>query len=296
MRALGNRKTGTSDILVIDTEKEGHFDLIKRAYDEIYIPSFPDKQDREPLSRWVNRCDPFLQKNNTSAYILMVAGQNLADPENGFIEGLAVGIYFKRTNVALLAYNAVREECRGSGLGKMLLNARLDYFDQISKKLGRPTEGIFLEVENPDFDGLTREKRKICERRIETYRRWGAQELPLDYAHPPLVASDDFKLKEYKLLSFPGVNNLNPSTRTIKHFLACVYMDCGILCPTKDPDFKEMLKQLNVMNAKPQEQAVKTAFERATKAVKPKKAIANSRVSVDLDSVPANVILNPALC
>jgi GNAT superfamily N-acetyltransferase len=104
----------------------------------------------------------------------------LARDADGTIVGGAVGDYFPRSDVMLLAYLAVRPGGRGSGIGSTLLQAARDaWMAELNPRL------IVLEVEDPRrVTGSAAFGDPVA--RVRFYERHGVRALPLPYVMPTL--------------------------------------------------------------------------------------------------------------
>ncbi|MEU7142164.1 GNAT family N-acetyltransferase [Nocardia sp. NPDC046473] len=91
--------------------------LLRRFYDDCYVPEFPDADERESLQNIEDylqrKADGWYGKNN---YHVVVATD-----ENGAPLGGSISDYLDKPNAGVLEYILVRPELRGSGLGHRLL-------------------------------------------------------------------------------------------------------------------------------------------------------------------------------
>lgn len=104
----------------------------------------------------------------------------IAQDPGGAIVGGAVGDYFPRSDVMLLAYLAVLAEGRGLGVGAAVLHAaKQAWMAELNPRL------IVLEVEDPrEFTGSEAFGNPVA--RVRFYERHGVRALPLPYMQPAL--------------------------------------------------------------------------------------------------------------
>ncbi len=226
--------------VTVDLAQPGHYELLKKAYNEIYVDAFPDINEREELEIWVSKLKNKAQSASDS-YAIILAGDNLDDPANAYIKGIAVGIYYDDAQSGLMAYNAIRPECQRQGLGRFLVNERIKAFEGVSKSKGHDLKAIFLEVNNPDKvetcgDSMDPKLRKA------TFEAWGARTVDVDYVQPAL-STDKGKCKELMLMAYP-VNSAYPTPKITEHFLHALYEGHGHKPPEQDEDYRNMVAEL----------------------------------------------------
>lgn len=232
------------ELITINPAEAGHAELLREAYDDVYVPAFPIDDERQPLQVWMDRAHPDSKSSNK--YVVIVAGTNLNDPETRQIEGISVGIYYGNAQVGLMAYNAIRPTCQGGGLGHAMVNARIDAFQNLADSRGEDLRGVFLEVNDPaqvkaEDDSFDPAKR------LAIFKKWGAQEVAINYIQPALD-EDKAKFDKLKLLSYPTRDGVRPDADAVHDFLYALYKGCGYAHPEKDPDFIHMKAELYDLN------------------------------------------------
>lgn len=134
---------------------------------QIYSSSFPPVETKP-----VNKVVKMLLKDKNYHLFVMV--------KDGSVIGISLLYVFKRLRSGLLDYMAIIPEYRRKGLGTELFRRTLNRF----KRICPHSIGLFLEVQNEDFDDLV--ERRIRKNRIGFYRRFGAKKVGnLDYLLPP---------------------------------------------------------------------------------------------------------------
>ena len=106
---------------IVSAAQHNSFELMTRAYDELFVKFFPLDQGGEPLEKWMNRIS---FKQADSRYIVNIVGEDLAEASTAKLRGISVGIYYRDADVGLLAYNVVDENSRNMGIGKIMVEQR----------------------------------------------------------------------------------------------------------------------------------------------------------------------------
>lgn len=225
------------------------FHLLEEAYEDIYVPAFPDKKERDTLETF--------QKAISGNYpnidiVVNILGENLEDPENYVIKGIGIAYYYKDQNVGLLAYNAIDPAHREAGLGKLMVESRIEGLKEVAQKYGETLGGAFIECNDPTK--VAKEDDVIDPaKRIRIFTKWGARQVPIDYIEPPLHKDEVYSDTEV-LLNYP-VDGKYADKEAIEDYLRARYRDGK---PVIDPDgstrvikaeddyfFRQMKKQLD---------------------------------------------------
>lgn len=105
--------------------------------------------------------------------------------ESEQVLGYAMGHFYADENVGFLAYIAASPAARGKGVGSALYLAFMERCVTDAQRLnGRMPAGICLEAEAPPV-WHDAEMEEECRRRLEFYRRLGAEPVPgVDYRLP----------------------------------------------------------------------------------------------------------------
>lgn len=228
---------------IIDFSKSWHVDALKEAYDEVYMPAFPVDNEREPLSKWMARLAADHPNNRITQYAIALTGHHLDDSHRRFITGVAVGVYYREAAIGLLAYNAVRPEARGEGVGKELVKARIEAFDRDARYDGRVLEGVVLEIHDPKKISAEMDTMDPAVR-LEIYQKMGAVVLPIDYT-PPSLSTDQDQQANLCLLSMPGPQGQYASPAALTTFIRSMYLTLGDKNPEENPQFQAMRDQLD---------------------------------------------------
>ena len=233
--------------LAIDLDQPGHLDLFRRAHDEIYDISFPDSNQRDEFSFWLDHLNR--RDGPCGDYIAVVTGDNLREPANSNVQGISIGVYYNQVKTGFLAYHAVHPDARGQGIGRPLFESLRSVFrERAAHDKGR-LRAVFSDINDPAkvsrqddvFDPA---------KRVAIFEKWGARRVPIDYVQPAL-ASDKGKGENMLLLSYPDDNGYFPSPDLIASFLRAMYAGYGLEDPVDDDDYSNMMAQLGQAGYQP---------------------------------------------
>jgi GNAT superfamily N-acetyltransferase len=174
--------------------------------------------------------------------IAVLAGDFSNGLENGTLKGLAIADYHIKSGVGVLAYNTVAPEYRGEGLGRILLDARVELLKEMAQAYGRELKAVFFEINDP---------RKISSgqdsidpaKRMSIYTKMGAFPVPIDYVQPPLAGGGQ-KCRNLLLMALPLPGKGMPDPETIAEFLDGIYEATIGPGYESDPDLQAMKEQL----------------------------------------------------
>lgn len=185
--------TANQAVKVVDARNDD-FRRVPELYREVIAPSFPpdELETEEELMRGL--------RSGRSRVLIAVS-------QDDAILGGAVGDYFPRSNVMLLAYLAALPGCRGKGVGSALLRAaRQAWTAELNPRF------IALEVEDPrEFTGSAEHGDPVA--RVRFYERHGVRTLPIPYLQPAL-GPDTARVPGLMLMVLGGVGN-SSSARTV---------------------------------------------------------------------------------
>ena len=214
--------------------------LLEQAYARVFVPAFPVPESRESL-------DKFLRAMNGGikgvSIVINVMGENLDDPQARVIKGFSVAYYYEKHNVGLLAYNAIAPEAREKGLGKIMVQSRIQSLKDLAAASDRTLAGVFVDVNDPskiraEDDGMDPVKR------LQIFTNWGAVRTPVDYVQPPLEAGGNY-CDTMLLLNYP-VDGRYADRHAIEMFLRSMYRECRQnQRPEEDYFFRQMKTQLD---------------------------------------------------
>lgn len=230
-------------MLILDLSSSQSEDIIREAYEQVYLPAFPIPDEREPVESWLSALD---RPGDVYRVIVSVLGRDLHDPAQRRIHGIAVSNLFLESGTALLAYNAIRKSKRGKGLGHTMVRMRIDGLLKLAEQIDTPLNGVFLECNDPARVSGKQDSMSPAQR-VRIFKRWGAREIPVSYVQPALGEGQD-KCRDLCLLAYPHpVNGLYPDGDAVHGFLYDLYRACNIAVPEDDPDYARMVGELATM-------------------------------------------------
>lgn len=217
-------------------------ELIRAAYEQVYLPAFPIPEEREPVETWLAA---LARPDGDCRVLVTVLGEGLSRPQQRRIDGIGVCNFFPRSGTGLLAYNAVRKSMRGKGLGRRLVKMRAEGLLDMAAHLGVPLNGIFLECNDP-ARVPTRKDSMDPARRLRIFKRWGARQIRLDYVQPAL-GPGQAPCRDLCLLVYPHPQSGTvPRAESIAGFIADLYRSCGA-ATVNNPDYTRMMDQLGCL-------------------------------------------------
>jgi hypothetical protein len=230
------------------------FHLLEEAYHKIYVPAFPDDDERESLEKFMKAIDGGFPGVGIAVNIL---GENLQDPDNYVLKGISIAYYYEKQGVGLLAYNAISPEHRERGLGKLMVQSRIDTLKDMAAEKGQTLNAVFIEVNDPEkvtpeMDSMDPKKR------VAIFTDWGAKLVPIDYVQPP-VSKDTNYCENLRLMNYP-VDGKYADKKGVESLLRAMYRDyreelvreegkpdrVRIVRAEDDPVFRKMKAQLDV--------------------------------------------------
>ena len=213
--------------------------LLKEAYENIYVPAFPNPDSRESLEKFMRAINGGIPK---VGIVVNILGEHLNDPQNYVLKGISIAYYYEPQNVGMLAYNAISPEHREAGLGKLMVESRIESLKQLAQKNNKKLAGVFIDVNDPQKVSVE-EDSMDPNKRIAIFSNWGAKIVPIDYVQPPLEA-DGYYCDVMKLMNYP-IDGKYADRKTVEAFLRGIYRECR---SDKKPDddffFMKMKKQL----------------------------------------------------
>jgi GNAT superfamily N-acetyltransferase len=243
MKDKFNPKAKKNDFVVIDDiDDPKSAALLKRAYNEVYLPAFPIAAERETLEQWTSR----LKRGKDD---IVICGENLGDPEKAVIKGICVGVYYSISDVGLLSYYAVHPKAQGQGIARQMINRVKDLMLERAEEKGGVLKGVFIEVNDPAKVPANKDSFDPA-LRIDVSHKLGARDIPVSYVQPPLQPGAP-KCDGLKLMAYPHPKtNKYPGPDAVKAFMEAMYQSHGI-DTAKDADFKKSMEDIEAWEKKP---------------------------------------------
>jgi hypothetical protein len=157
--------------------------LLKRFYEECFVPEVPDPNERDSLRdiqhRLKSKQDGKLGKNNYHVLVLL---------EDDKPVGGAVADYFDKPNAGVIEYMVIQPKSRAKGLGNHLREQTERLLHEDAVKSGhRELDWIAAEMDDPYLTPvLTSEFDPFSRARI--WDKWGYRVLDFPYVQPALSA------------------------------------------------------------------------------------------------------------
>ena len=216
-------------------------DLLKRFYDDCFIPEFPNPDERESfdhIKRDLRRKeDGRLAKNNYHVIVVLDGDKPV---------GGSISDYLVEPNAGVIEYLVVQPDHRGTGLGGHLLEhtERLLHQDA-DRSRGRPLDWIVGEMDDPyvtpeptnRFDPFTRAR---------LWHNWGYRMLDFPYVQPAL-SRDKSAVHTLLLMAktcSPRFSDLVPSTDVRTFLREYLYSGVRFAAEENNKWFEEMCRFL----------------------------------------------------
>lgn len=161
---------------------------------ELYIPAFPNEDEREPLENIIYRIE---NRGFPKTKIIL-------ETEDNLVVGGVITDYLAE-DIAQPIYIVVRETYRGKGIGRNLFEESIRNYTH-----------VFVEIDNPETVDV-RNSAIDPRARKEMYERWGFKRVPIDYVQPPLSENSDYE-RNLILMYRANINK-----RVVKRFLERFY-------------------------------------------------------------------------
>lgn len=202
-----------------DATYQIHKDLVHRFFNGLYLTSFPNDNEREPVASIIQR---ITMNTPVRTFCSLVCIGKIP------IAGSVTDLY-REAEVAHLIYLTVRQDYREKGIATRLI-------DEI-KKNNRWVKDIYVEVDNPakvsDADSSIDPKT-----RIQIYKKIGFSMLPFNYVQPPLGKGMDYE-RNLLLMCKSGSKGVG---QRLNIFLTAFYKSENL---GSDPELKRMMAEIN---------------------------------------------------
>lgn len=217
---------GDNEIAFVNHHTIGKYkELLHKAYDDLYIKTFPLEKGGMEIESWFEEMENPRATNHDIR--ILVAGKNFNDPDKAQINGISVSIYFRDSDVGLLAYIAVNPDARTHGLGHALHEIQARELLKAARENKKTLKGWYIECYAPEkvglgFDGYDSQKL------VDKYVKWGAQRLPIDYVVPN---THDCSIRDKSLTLLAGAHPItkkHPDARTNLSYIRSLWSLEGV--------------------------------------------------------------------
>lgn len=218
-----------------------HNQLLAEAYESIFMAAFPDPNERESLEK----LQESLKGGNSNAEIIVnILGVDLDQPGKRVIKGISIAYYYPKQQVGLLAYNAIAPSAREKGLGKLMVDSRIQALKAAARRRGHSLRGAFIEVNDPAKVDAAHDSMNPADR-VAIFTRFGARDIPIDYVQPALSA-DTLPCDYLKLMSYP-VDGQYADADAVRGYVQGIFQTYARGADiTTDPHYQRMMTQLDV--------------------------------------------------
>lgn len=210
--------------------------LLERFSTEIYLPAFPNKNEREPFEIITSRLSSgALITACPSTYII------LALDEDRLLGG-AIYDWYPHCKAAELIYLAVNQKFRRCGIGRTIMIEGSELLRDLIVKDGGEIHHLYFETHIPTYsdepDSINPAER------VRSFAQWGARLIPINYIQPPLTKNcAAIKHLMLALLPLKGHKQDNISASDLCFFLKEFYRG---LDAEDSPYLKQMLQQIAI--------------------------------------------------
>lgn len=219
--------------------------LLRRVYDELYLPTFVDPDEQETFEQYRSRLFGPQRPPPQSVTHFIVAGRNLERTATAELLGFLIFETYRESVCGFLTYMTTTPAVRRQGLGgrlfaegKAILHREMDAWHGRAGSLA----AIFGEMHDPA--AVPAERDVINPHvRSEILRRLGASLVPIRYVQPELHPGGE-RSRKLLLLTIP-LDGTTPRTHlpasVVAAFLHEFYRALGVTNPETDSDYAAML-------------------------------------------------------
>jgi GNAT superfamily N-acetyltransferase len=170
---------------IVDLRDRRDEELLQQVYDELYLPSFPDPDEREDMSVWKPLLWGERRDGEGVLFRALVAATDLEEREKRRIAGLAFFELYPKSCSGLLSYLAVGPDFRRTGLARALVAIALDTLKADAARLGRPLTAVYAEIHDPEQVSERTDSMDPAER-VSFFAKLNSRRVPIQYVQPPL--------------------------------------------------------------------------------------------------------------
>ncbi|GHU68430.1 hypothetical protein AGMMS49983_21060 [Clostridia bacterium] len=231
------KKAGFNDLEYIEVHKDQKesIDLLIRFYHELFVPSFPNENERESLENILY----YIENSSNDFNDLLSRTLIFTDVENRVVAGIIFD-YFEEIRAYAIEFIVVDKNFQGKGIASKVNELAVS---MITEQYKKELEWLVIEIENP---------KKVTNGDFSYLYFWKKQHMKLvdfEYIQPALSGN-----KEPVTTLLLCVKNLrNNSVRTIHKKLIERFVDLyakhaiGIARPDLDPTVSAMCRQLRAI-------------------------------------------------
>jgi GNAT superfamily N-acetyltransferase len=217
-------------------------DLLRRFYQDLYLPEFPDPDERESLDNMTHylelKAQGWYGANNYHIVLLTDSGRPVAG---------SVSDYLSAADAGVIEFLTVAPAWRRRGLGARLLSwTETTLAVDAGSRSARALRAIVAEMHDPRIPD-PHHASLAPQARARIWSGWGYRKLDFDYVQPALSASQHAARHLMLLAKIPNGNTRHAALRT--HQLRAVlreyfYWAMRIEQPERTAEYQQMCAQL----------------------------------------------------
>jgi hypothetical protein len=222
--------------------------LLDRVVRELYLPSFPNEDEREDPEAWTPRLSIHAPAPPQPSTHVFVAGERLREPDPArTLDGFLIVELYRESGCALATYLAVAPHARGRAVARRLVEHAVRALVRDTAAAGRPLRALLAEITDPhwpkaggaqDFDPFAR---------VEAFVRMGWRATPVPYVQPALGGARE-RVRHLTLwaraLDDGAIASLDADA--VCEFLHEFYRALGVARPDDDPDWAAMTRAVRL--------------------------------------------------
>ena len=224
----------SAETLVVKADDPRAIALLRRAYNDIYVPAFPMPEERESLEKIEEKLSV---PTHGVGRVILLAGKHLDDPDpaKAQLYGISIAYYYGNQQAGLLAYNAIDPAYRQLGLGRLMVKGRIEGLEELAKADGKQLACALIEVNDPA-------KVKPEDDSMDPAKR--AAIFPVTYVQPSLAEGEE-KGRNSMLMAYP-VDGKYPTPEAVAGFITGIWQanDYGPVKYDQDPDYLRAMAEL----------------------------------------------------
>jgi len=235
-----------------DLRQQRDPELLRRVYDELYLPTFIDPDEQETFEQYRSRLFDAQLPPPQPVTHFVVAGRNLHDASEAELLGFIIFETYRESGCGLLTYLVTAPAARGQGLGRRLIAEAQATLRNDVQERGGTLRAIFAEMHDPSLVTATED---VIDPhvRLEIMRRLGAARIPIHYVQPELYPGGE-RSRQLFLTTFPlggGALVASLPVNAASEFLHEFYRALGVAAPESDADYQSMCAELGAAVDRP---------------------------------------------
>lgn len=245
---------------IIDSSHPHFRDLVKQAYNEVFLAVFPE-EEMDAYDKVINILS---DKVPGMGAVVTLIGDKLNDPKKRLLYGASLAYYYIDDQIGFLVYNAKRPGCEIQNIGKDMVAARAKALHKIAAKNGDKLEAIIFEVHNPQKMTDDEKENDVMppEKRISNFKKIGAEEFPFDFEYVQPPVEDGMPHCHNLMLMYYPVNGRHAGPKHVRGFLKGIYNEASEGKPITDKHYWRSMDLISQWEKAAQPQPAATPAQR----------------------------------